>query len=108
VRRLAPRHAAGAVQALAEALAPQTPLAAVQRVWEAAAGELVAAQAHPTAVRDGVVTVTCSSAVWAQELDLMGCSLTARLTELLGEGRVRSLRCQAAPAKAWAREASER
>lgn len=108
MRRLAPRRAGGMVQALAGALAPQTPLAAVQRVWEAAAGELVAAQAHPTAVRDGVVTVTCSSAVWAQELDLMGASLTARLNELLGAVQVRSLRCQAAPARAWARQASER
>lgn len=108
MRRLAPRQAGGAIQALAERLAPQTPLSAVQRVWGAAAGELLAAQAHPTAARDGVVTVTCSSAVWAQELDLMAPSLIARLNELLGGAQVRSLRCQAAPAKAWAREASER
>jgi hypothetical protein len=46
--------------------------------------------------------------VWAHELDLMAPALIERLNAVLGAGSVRSLRCQAAPAKAWAREASER
>jgi predicted nucleic acid-binding Zn ribbon protein len=104
MRRLAPRRAGGAVQALADALAPQTALSLAQRAWPQAAGEAIAAQAHPTAARDGVLTITCSSAVWAQELDLMAPVLIERLDELLGPGSVRSLRCQAAPAKGWARE----
>jgi predicted nucleic acid-binding Zn ribbon protein len=108
MRRLGPRPASAAIEALAERLAQQTPLALAQRAWPEAVGEAIAAQAHPTAARGGTLTITCSSAVWAQELDLMAPQLTGRLNELLGAGSVSSLRCQAAPAKAGARERSER
>jgi predicted nucleic acid-binding Zn ribbon protein len=43
--------------------------------------------------------VTCASAVWAQELDLMGPELVARLNAELGAELVRSLRCSCAPAR---------
>jgi predicted nucleic acid-binding Zn ribbon protein len=105
MRRPGPRPAADAVLALAERLAPQTALSSLQRVWAQAVGEAIAAQAHPTAERAGVVTVTCSSAVWAQELDLMAPALVERLNAALGGERVRSLRCQATPARGWARGA---
>jgi predicted nucleic acid-binding Zn ribbon protein len=89
---------------LADALRPSSPLGDVQRVWAAAVGATVAAQAEPTAVADGVVTVTCSSATWAQELDLMSVELVDRLNAALGGGRVTRLRCQAAPSRSWARK----
>jgi predicted nucleic acid-binding Zn ribbon protein len=101
VRRREPRAASHAIAALADRLAPQTTLADVQRVWPDAVGAVVAAQAEPTGERDGVLTVTCSSAVWAQELDLMGPELAARLNVALGAERIRSLRCSAAPARGW-------
>jgi predicted nucleic acid-binding Zn ribbon protein len=104
--RRAPRTAAGAVAALVERLAPASGLAGLQRVWPGAVGELVAAQAHPTAERDGTVTVTCSSSVWAQELTLMGPALADRLNAALGSEFVRELRFRAAPAGAWARPPS--
>ena len=63
---------AGAVEALAARLEPQTPLGAVQRAWPEVAGEVVAAEAEPVAERGGVVTIACRSAVWAQELTLLG------------------------------------
>ncbi|WP_205696217.1 DciA family protein [Conexibacter sp. SYSU D00693] len=103
-RRRAPRSIASAVEGLAEQLAPATGLAAIQRVWADAVGDAVAAQAEPTAERDGVVTVTCSSAVWAQELDLMAPELVVALNRALGGERVNRLRCQAAPARSWARK----
>jgi predicted nucleic acid-binding Zn ribbon protein len=105
MRRHQPRPVGQAISALADRLAPQTPLAEVQRVWEVAVGALVAAQAEPTGEREGVLVVTCSSAVWAQELDLMGPELVARLNAALGGDRVVSLRCQAAPARGWGRKA---
>ena len=71
MRRREPRPLGPAIAALAEQLAPQTLLADVQRVWAQAVGDVVAGQAEPTGERDGVLVVTCSSAVWAQELDLM-------------------------------------
>jgi predicted nucleic acid-binding Zn ribbon protein len=104
-RRHAPRPVSGAVTALAGRLAPQTLLADVQRVWPAAVGEAIAARATPTGERDGVLVVSCEAAVWAQELDLMGPELVARLNGALGADAVRSLRCQAAPARGWAGDA---
>jgi predicted nucleic acid-binding Zn ribbon protein len=71
-------------------------LAEVQRAWPAAVGEAIAAQASPTAERGGVVTVSCAASVWAQELDLMGPQIVARLNRALGDDeRVRRLRCVA-------------
>jgi predicted nucleic acid-binding Zn ribbon protein len=101
MRRREPRPLGHAVEALAERLAPQTLLAEVQVVWTQAVGELVAAQAEPTGERDGVLVVTCSSAVWAQELDLMAPDLVARLNGLLDGGEVRSMRCQSVSARGW-------
>jgi predicted nucleic acid-binding Zn ribbon protein len=100
-RRAQARPAGDAVSALARRLAPATVLADVQRVWSDAVGEAVAAQAEPTGERDGVLVVTCSAAVWAHELDLMGPELVARLNAALGRDAVRSLRCRTTPARGW-------
>ena len=101
--RRQPRAAGDAIRALADSLAPATTLGAVQRVWEEAVGAAFAPHAKPTGEAGGTLTVTCTSAVWAQELDLMAPAVLARLDDLLGAGRVRSLRCQSVPAKAWSR-----
>ena len=101
MRRRDPRPVGHAVAALADRLAPQTLLAEVQRVWGQAVGEVVAAQAEPTGERDGVLVVTCASAVWAQELDLMAPDLVQRLNGLLDGGPVRALRRQAIAARGW-------
>jgi predicted nucleic acid-binding Zn ribbon protein len=101
MRRREPRPAGRAVAALAERLAPLTLLADVQRVWSDAVGDVVAAQAEPTGERDGVLLVTCSSAVWAQELDLMAPDLVGRLNGLLNADRVRALRCRTVSPRGW-------
>jgi len=95
VRRHAPRPLSVAVEALTEHLAPATLLADVQRVWEAAAGPAIAREASPLSERDRVVTLLCSSAVWMQEIDLMGPVLVAALNDALGSDRVRGVRCVA-------------
>jgi predicted nucleic acid-binding Zn ribbon protein len=94
------------VAALAERLVPQTLLADVQRAWPQAVGAVVAAHAEPSGERDGVLAVTCSSSVWAQELTLMAPELAGRLNDALGGENVRELRFRAAPAGAWARAPS--
>jgi predicted nucleic acid-binding Zn ribbon protein len=100
VRRLAPRRLGAALDALTADLAPATTLARVQARWPDAVGSAVAAEAEPVSERDGVVTVACSSAVWAQELDLLGPDLVARVNAALGApegaGPVRRLRAIAA------------
>jgi len=98
-RRRAPRSAAQALREVLETRAPQTLLAAVQSEWSGACGEAVAAEAQPVAERDGVVTVACRSATWAQELDLMQERLLARLNEALGDGRVKGLKFTADAAR---------
>jgi predicted nucleic acid-binding Zn ribbon protein len=92
MRRLAPRPIG---QALAGALPDARPaglLAEVQSVWRAVAGDALAAAATPVSERAGTVTVECESAVWAQELELLGADLARRLDEAVEAGRVERLR----------------
>jgi predicted nucleic acid-binding Zn ribbon protein len=84
--RRAPRRLGDALAETISRAAPATPLAAIQAVWADAVGERIAAEARPVAERDGVVTVSCSSSSWAQELDLLSPELLERLSEALGEG----------------------
>ena len=98
MRRRGPRPLALALDRLTAELAPATLLAEVQRAWPEAAGAAFAAQSAPVAERAGVVTVACTSAVWAQELDLLSERVVERLNESIGRTAVRGLRPQARPA----------
>ena len=97
MRRRGPRPVGLALEAVTGAIAPATVLADVQRVWPQVAGEHFARSAQPVAERDGVVTVSCESAVWAQELDLLSERVIEAVNEALGRPAVRRLRPQAAP-----------
>jgi len=97
--RRSPRSLAFALEAARDEWAPQTLLSEVQRTWPAAVGPAIAAEARPTSERAGVLTVSCSAAVWAQELDLMAGAILPRLNELLQAGQVQRLRCVAVPAR---------
>ncbi len=92
--RRAPRSLSVALEGLTRTLAPATTLARVQEIWEPTAGAAIAQAARPTAERDGILTVTCTAAVWAQELDLMAGDLTQRLNAALGADTIRELRCR--------------
>jgi predicted nucleic acid-binding Zn ribbon protein len=92
--RIAPRPISTALGALTATLAPATTLARVQEIWEGTAGPAIAAAASPTAERDGILTLTCAAAVWAQELDLMAGELIPNLNAALGEQAIRELRCR--------------
>jgi predicted nucleic acid-binding Zn ribbon protein len=84
--RRQPRHLGAALQAAVQPLAPATLLGAVQSAWGGAVGERVAAEATPVAERDGVVTVACRSAAWAQELDLLAGEVVSKLRAELPDG----------------------
>jgi predicted nucleic acid-binding Zn ribbon protein len=101
--RRRPKPAGDAIRALTERLAPASTLGDVQRVWDGVVGDGLAAVASPTAEAGGTLTVTCASAVWAQELDLMSADLVGRLNEALGAQRLSGMRCQSVPAKSWSR-----
>ena len=93
--RGAPRPGSLAFREAIQRLAPPTGLAAVQTVWPQAVGDAIAAVAEPVSERDGVITIRCQSATWAQELTLMEGELLARLRERLGEAAPAALRCSA-------------
>jgi predicted nucleic acid-binding Zn ribbon protein len=96
-RRRSPRTLGLALDRVRDELAPQTVLAEVQRVWTDAVGDAIAGDAQPTAERGGTLTVSCSAAVWAQELDLMAPAILDRLNQRLGTGRIERLRCVTLP-----------
>ena len=95
--RRSPRPLALALDPIRDDLEPESLLADVQRTWRVAVGVAIAGEAQPTAERGGVVTVSCSASVWAQELDLMAPAILERLNGLLRSGRVSRLRCVATP-----------
>ena len=78
-QRRTPRRLGSALTPATRRARPRTLLAAVQEAWPAVAGGAVAAAATPVSERDGVVTVACQSATWAQELDLLQSELLERL-----------------------------
>jgi predicted nucleic acid-binding Zn ribbon protein len=83
-----------ALDALASTIAPASTLARVQEVWERVVGPAIAASARPTGEHEGVLTVTCAAAVWAQELDLMASQLIPRLNAALDGEPITALRCR--------------
>jgi predicted nucleic acid-binding Zn ribbon protein len=95
--RRGPRPLTLALERMQTELAPQTVLASVQVVWRETVGDAIAAQATPTSERGGVLTVSCSASVWAQELDLMSAQILERLNERLAGARITRLRCVASP-----------
>lgn len=90
--RRSPRRLGDSLGEVIAARAPQTLLAEAQTAWPEACGEAIAAASEPVSEREGRVTIACESGAWAQELELMGETLQARLEAIVGENRVRSLR----------------
>lgn len=95
--RRSPRSVSLALNAAQHNWAPGTLLAEVQAAWPEAVGPIIAAEATPVTERGGVVTVSCSASVWAQELDLMAPTILGRLNARLGGAGVARLKCVATP-----------
>ncbi len=93
--RRGPRSLESALDRLRDDLAPDTVLADVQRVWAETVGIAIAAEAQPTSERSGILTVSCSASVWAQELDLMAPQIVQRLNLALPGRMIQRLRCVA-------------
>jgi predicted nucleic acid-binding Zn ribbon protein len=92
-REREPRPLAHALEHLRHNLAPPTLLAKVQECWDRAVGASVAGEAAPTSEREGTVTVSCRSAVWSAELEMLSGTLVDQLNEALPAGaRVHALK----------------
>ncbi|MGI8749014.1 MAG: DciA family protein [Thermoleophilaceae bacterium] len=83
MRRAGPRPLGVALETATGLARPRTLLARVQAVWSHAVGPAVAAESEPVSERDRAVSVTCTSAVWAQELELLEPDLRERLNGAL-------------------------
>ena len=95
-RRRAPRQAGEAFRVARDLAAPKTGLASVQAAWSGAVGGQIAEVAQPISERAGTLTVECTNAMWAQELDLMQSQLLERLREALGEGAPEAIKFRVA------------
>ncbi|MEK6278476.1 MAG: DciA family protein [Actinomycetota bacterium] len=90
--RRTPRPASLALRSALVRAAPKTPLAAAQTAWPDAVGEAIAAVTEPVGERDGILSVRCEGATWAEELSLMEEELLEHLRERLGAVSPRALR----------------
>jgi predicted nucleic acid-binding Zn ribbon protein len=95
LHRRSPRPLLTALEPLTRTWEPDTLLSEVQRWWPEAVGPGIAAETAPAAERAGVLTISCSSSVWAHELDLMAPMILAALNSRLQRGAVTRLRCVA-------------
>jgi predicted nucleic acid-binding Zn ribbon protein len=86
--RRVPRPIGAALETVIQGAEPATLLAAVQSAWPGAVGEAVAREGSPVSERDGVVTVACTSATWAQELDLLGTQILDQIRQNLPDWAV--------------------
>jgi predicted nucleic acid-binding Zn ribbon protein len=91
--RRSPRPLGVALEHARGEWAPATLLGEIQSAWPGAVGALIAAEAMPITERAGVLTVRCSASVWAQELDLLGPTILAKLNAALRLGQVSKIRC---------------
>jgi predicted nucleic acid-binding Zn ribbon protein len=95
--RRSPRRFSLAIDQMTAELAPETALADAQRAWPDAVGPAIAAEAKPIAERGGVLTISCSASVWAQELELMAPAILERLNGRMRGAAITRLRCVAVP-----------
>ena len=69
--------------------------------WPAVVGEQIAEHAQPTALRDGVLSVTAESTAWATQLRMVQSQLLAKIAAAVGDGVVTSLRITGPTAPSW-------
>ena len=97
MRRPGPRPLAAALAEVSRNAAPVTLLARAQACWSEVVGPALAAEAAPVGERAGTLTLSCRSAGWAHELELLAPDLLERLNAALGEssgGPFKSLRAR--------------
>ena len=87
------RKISGAIQRLVAEIAPQDPITRIRMAWPKVVGDSIAKETYPSSLRGGVLTITCSSSVWAQELDLLSRKVLERLDEEFENSLAQRLRC---------------
>jgi hypothetical protein len=65
--------------------------AGIWEAWDKVVGAQIAAQARPSTIRDGVLTVLVASAPWMQQLNFLKGEIRERLNSHLGTKVVRDI-----------------
>ncbi|OBH00762.1 hypothetical protein A5696_15005 [Mycobacterium sp. E2699] len=69
--------------------------------WPSVVGHQIADHATPTALSDGVLSVTAESTAWATQLRMMQAQLLAKIAAAVGNGVVTSLKITGPTAPSW-------
>ncbi len=69
--------------------------------WPSVVGHQIADHATPTALNDGVLSVTAESTAWATQLRMMQAQLLAKIATAVGNGVVTSLKITGPAAPSW-------
>jgi predicted nucleic acid-binding Zn ribbon protein len=69
--------------------------------WQTAVGEQIAEHAVPTALREGVLSVSAESTAWATQLRMVQAQLLAKIAAAVGDGVVTSLKIVGPVAPSW-------
>lgn len=66
--------------------------AEIWQVWEEVVGPVIASNARPSLIRNGVLTIGVRQPIWLQELKFMAEDIRGKLNERLGREAVRDIR----------------
>jgi predicted nucleic acid-binding Zn ribbon protein len=80
---------------------PRVAAGAVFGQWDTVVGEQIAEHAVPTALRDGVLSVSAESTAWATQLRTVQAQLLAKIAAAVGDGVVTSLKITGPSAPSW-------
>lgn len=69
--------------------------------WTKVVGEQIAEHATPSALNEGVLSVTAESTAWATQLRLMQAQILAKIAAAVGDGVVKSLKITGPTAPSW-------
>src|ERR1700754_4213586 len=69
--------------------------------WQRVVGDQIAAHAAPTALRDGVLSVSAETTAWATQLRMVQAQLLAKIAAAVGDGVVTSLKIVGPVAPSW-------
>ncbi len=69
--------------------------------WQTVVGEQIAAHASPTALREGVLSVSAETTAWATQLRMVQAQLLAKIAAAVGDGVVTSLKIVGPVGPSW-------
>ena len=96
-----PLGAAAADLAKTRGWTPRVAEGTVFAQWATVVGEQIAEHAEPTALRDGVLSVTAESTAWATQLRMVQAQLLAKIAAAVGDGVVSALKITGPTAPSW-------